>query len=100
MSADSWLHQSSNCCPVSRTQFGSNYCSVKSDHDFKDNIQAIFHKAYSVSFALCEQVEQELNSVEAQGIMYPVKHLNFASRIFIAPKTDNFIRMCTGCKRL
>lgn len=65
----------------------------------KDDIQPIFHKAYSVPFALREQVEKELISLEAQGVIYPVKHSDFASPIVVAPKPDKSIRICMDCKR-
>lgn len=64
----------------------------------KDNIQHIFHKAYSVPFALRPQVEEELNNLVSQGVIYPVTHSSFASPIVVAPKPDNSIRICMVCK--
>ena len=57
-----------------------------------------FFKARSVPYALCPQVEAELNKLEATGIIQPVQFLQWAAPIVPVLKRDELIRICGDYK--
>lgn len=64
----------------------------------KPEVVPIFRKAYSIAYALMDKVNVELNKMQSQGIIYPVKHSEWASPIVVVTKKDGTIRICTDFK--
>ncbi|KAL0891818.1 hypothetical protein ABMA27_015083 [Loxostege sticticalis] len=58
----------------------------------------IFHKAYSIPYAMKEEVERELLNLEKSGIIKRVQHSEWASPIVLAKRNDRKIRVCVDYK--
>ena len=63
-----------------------------------DNARPIFYKAYDVPFKLREKVCKELDRLENENIIKPIKFSEWASPMVIVPKANGDIRLCTDCK--
>ena len=57
-----------------------------------------FHRPRPVPFALKEAVGQELDRMEAAGVLESVSHSNWAAPIVPVPKKDGQIRICGDFK--
>lgn len=64
----------------------------------KDGAIPIFHKAYSIPYAMKEEVERELLNLEKSGIIKRVQHSEWASPIVLAKRNDRKIRVCVDYK--
>ena len=64
----------------------------------RDDARPIFFKAYDVPFKLREKVGTELDRLEKENIIKPIKFSEWASPMVIVPKTNGDIRICTDCK--
>lgn len=70
------------------------------DIHIDEEAKPIFFKPYTVPFGLREAVEKEIVRLCAAGIIYPVRHSEWASPVVIVSKPNNEIRMCVDvdCK--
>ena len=59
---------------------------------------AKFHKARPVPYALCHQVEQELEWLQKDGVITPVQFSDWAAPIVPVVKKDGTIRICGDFK--
>ena len=55
-------------------------------------------KARPVPFAIREAIENELQRLEAAGIIKPVKHSDWAAPVMVVPKKDVKLRLCGDYK--
>ncbi|XP_042143930.1 uncharacterized protein K02A2.6-like, partial [Ixodes scapularis] len=61
----------------------------------KENSGPVFCKARPVPYALREQVEQELAKLEKAGVVYRVRHSEWATPLVIVPKKNSKeLRIC------
>lgn len=65
---------------------------------FKEDVRPIFFKPYTVPYGLREAVDNEIKRLCDLGIIYPVRHSDWASPIVVVNKPDGSIRMCVDCK--
>lgn len=63
-----------------------------------ENAKPIFFKPYTVPYGQRESVENEIKRLCDLGIIYPVRHSEWASPIVVVNKPDGSIRMCVDCK--
>ena len=68
--------------------------SIKID----DNAQPKFVKARTVPYSTRDAVGEELDRMEAEGILEPVMHSEWATPIVVVPKTDGRYRVCGDFK--
>lgn len=71
---------------------------VKAEIKIKGNSLPIFHRAYSVPYALLKKVEKELNKLKEQGVTTLVKNSNSCSPIVLVPKKNDDLRICVDFK--
>ena len=62
--------------------------------NLKENAQPKFLKARSVPFALRPKIESELDRLQEQGVISPVKHSDWATPIVPALKKNGSVRIC------
>ena len=70
----------------------------KASIQVREGAQPLFLKARPVPYALKEKVEQELQRLEDEGIIYKVSQSNWAAPVVLVPKKDGSLRVCGGCK--
>ena len=58
----------------------------------------IFYKAYDVPFKMREKVCNELDRLEREKIIKPIKFSEWASPIVLVPKKNDDVRLCMDCK--
>ncbi|KAJ8881645.1 hypothetical protein PR048_018131 [Dryococelus australis] len=51
----------------------------------KENCTPIFHKAYSVSYALKDEVGRQLKQLQFQNVIFSVKYCDWASPVVVVP---------------
>ena len=66
----------------------------------ENNATPRFKKAHPVSFAICQKVEQELDRLQAPGIIQPVQFSDWASPIVQVMKPDGSVRICGDYKKM
>ncbi len=64
----------------------------------KDDAQPIFFRARPVPYALRDQVEAELERLQAEGVISKVEHSEWASPIVVVQKANGKIRICGDYK--
>ena len=64
----------------------------------RDGATPIFCKSYEVPFKLKEKVSQELDRLEREGIIRPVKNSDWTSPVVVVTKKDGSVRLCMDCK--
>jgi hypothetical protein len=72
--------------------------NIKVNLNLKENVQPVFHKAYTVPYALRDEVAIELDRLESKGIISKVKTSDWASPMVLVPKPNGKIRMCADFK--
>jgi len=66
--------------------------------NLKDKAVPVFHRPYSVPYALREAIEKELLNLEEQNIIRKVTSSEWASPIVCVPRKNNEIRLCVDLK--
>lgn len=64
----------------------------------KENARRVFCKARNVPFALRKSVENELEKLQKDGIIYPVAQSEWATPIVVVPKPYNKVQLCGDFK--
>ena len=64
----------------------------------KENATPKFCKARPVPFAVQQQIEEELNRLQSQGIIEPVSHSEWATPVVPVPKKNRKLRLCGDFK--
>ena len=64
----------------------------------KENATPKFSKAKPVPFAVQQQIEEELNRLQSQGIIEPVSHSEWATPVVPVPKKNGKLRLCGDFK--
>ena len=64
----------------------------------KENATPKFCKARPVPFAVQQQIEEELNRLQSQGIIEPVSHSEWATPVVPFPKKNGKLRLCGDFK--
>ena len=70
----------------------------KASIQVREDAQSIFLKARPVPYALKEKVEQELQRLEEEGIIYKVNKSDWAASVVSVPKKDGTLRVCGDYK--
>ena len=83
------------------TWFASGYGQlkkVKASIKLQDYAQPILLKARPIPYALKDKVEQELQRLEDEGIIYKVNQSEWAAPVVLVPKKDGSLRVCGDYK--
>lgn len=64
----------------------------------RDKATPIFHRKREIPYALSTQVEKELDSLEAAGIITKIETSDWGSPLVVIPKTDGGVRLCVDYK--
>ena len=64
----------------------------------KSNIVPKLHKACPVPFAIKEALGQEIDCLEAEGILEKVKHCKWAAPVVAVPKHGGQLKVCGDFK--
>ena len=64
----------------------------------KRNSVPKFHKACPAPFAIKEALGQEIDGLEAEGILEKVKHSEWAAPVVAVPKKNGQLRVCGDFK--
>ena len=83
---------------ISNEKLNSPIVGFKADILIKDNSVPIFYRPYTVPYLLRTKVEEELNRLVEEKIIFPVKYSNWASPMVVIPKPNGEIRICMDCK--
>ena len=70
----------------------------KASIQVREGAQPIFLKARPVPYALKEKVEQELQRLEDEGIIYKLSQSDWAAPVVLVPKKDGSLRVCGDYK--
>ena len=70
----------------------------KASIQVREGAQPLFLKARPVPYALKEKVEQELQRLEDEGIIYKVSQSDWAAPVVLVPKKDASLRVCGDYK--
>ena len=84
-----------------QVQFEKGYGHLKqfkSSIQVREDAQPILLKARPVPYALKEKVEQELQRLEEEGIIYKVSQSDWAAPLVSVPKKDGTLRVCGDYK--
>ncbi|XP_052767906.1 uncharacterized protein K02A2.6-like [Mya arenaria] len=84
-----WNNESSRNLPIK---------GFKAHIRTKDGAKPIFCKARPVPYAIKETVEREFERMEKEGIVYKVKHSEWATPLVVVPKPDKGVRICGDYK--
>ena len=81
--------------------FSDGYGTIKdfkAQIHLKENAQPKFCKARPMPFSLKASVDEELDRLESEGIIYKVDHSVWATPIVIVPEADKSVRVCGDYK--
>ena len=89
----------SELVPSSVKEVLDKHASLFSDgYHLKENVQPKSCKARLMPFSLKASVDEELDRLESEGIIYKVDHSAWATPIVIVPKADKSVRVCGDYK--
>ena len=71
---------------------------VKATLHVKDEARPIFHKTCPVPFMLCQVVDDELQCMQDEDIIYPADFSEWATRLVCVPKPNGKVRLCRDYK--
>lgn len=71
---------------------------IKAKLHVDPQVKILFYKAHTVSFVLCEKVEQEVQRLEKQNIVTPVTFVDWVAPIVPVEKCDSHVRVCRDYK--
>ncbi|XP_061774106.1 uncharacterized protein K02A2.6-like [Nerophis ophidion] len=71
---------------------------IKATISVKPDAVPKFHKARVLPFAMKEKVEKELQRLEKEGVISPVKHSDWAAPVVPVLKRDGGLRLCGDYK--
>ncbi|XP_057711364.1 uncharacterized protein K02A2.6 [Corythoichthys intestinalis] len=71
---------------------------IKATISVKRDAVPKFHKARVLPFAMKEKVEKELERLEKEGVINPVKHSEWAAPVVPVSKRDGGLRLCGDYK--
>ncbi|XP_062539126.1 uncharacterized protein K02A2.6-like [Armigeres subalbatus] len=74
-------------------------CSVQVSLPLKKNARAMFLKARKIPFNLQKTVEDELDKLEAEGVLTKVNQSNWATSIVPVKKSQGRVRICGDYKQ-
>lgn len=72
--------------------------NFKVNVNLKENVQPVFHKAYTVPYALRDEVAQELTRLESENVISKVKYSDWASPMVVVAKPNGKLRLCVDFK--
>ena len=70
----------------------------KANLQVKSNAKPVFHRLWSVPYAIKDIIEKELERLEREGVIEKVEHSEWAAPIVPVPKGDGQIRVCGDYK--
>ena len=70
----------------------------KADIRLKEGAKPIFKKSRPVAYALQPVLEAELNRMQKEGILEPIKNSEWATPLVVVPKANGKIRVCGDFK--
>nr|XP_029711531.1 uncharacterized protein K02A2.6-like [Aedes albopictus] len=74
-------------------------CSVQASLPLKNNARPVFLKARKIPFNLQKTVEDELDKLEAEGVLTKVNQSNWATPIVPVKKSQGRVRICGDYKQ-
>nr|XP_029724092.1 uncharacterized protein K02A2.6-like [Aedes albopictus] len=74
-------------------------CSVQASLPLKNNTRPVFLKARKIPFNLQKTVEDELDKLEAEGVLTKVNQSNWATPIVPVKKSQGRVRICGDYKQ-
>ena len=72
--------------------------NMKAHIALQENVKPVYRKARPVPYALKQPLEEQLDSLEKQGILKKVEHSSWATPVVLVPKPDKTIRLCGDYK--
>ncbi|XP_054267315.1 uncharacterized protein K02A2.6-like [Macrosteles quadrilineatus] len=72
--------------------------NISVDIVLKEDVKPVFCKARNVPYALRSAVENELETLQKNGVIYPVLQSLWATPIVVVPKPNNKVRLCGDFK--
>jgi len=64
----------------------------------RENAKPIFHREREIPYAFFRKVEEELDFLEAAGIITKIELSDWGSPLVVIPKTDEGVRLCVDYK--
>lgn len=71
---------------------------VSVDLHVQDDVIPVFHKSYSIPYAVKPAVESEIDDMVKSGVLIPVRHSKWDSPIVVVPRKSCKIRICVDFK--
>ena len=71
---------------------------VKGILRLREKARPVFMKARPVPFALCDKVDEELDTLVEQGVLTPTPYSDWGSPLVVVPKPNGTVRLCVDHK--
>lgn len=85
------------CTVLCESEYG-HFKHFKASTKLQDHARPIFLKARPVPYAFKDKVEQELQRLEDEGIIYKTNQSEWAAPVVSVPKKDGTLRVCGNNK--